>query len=179
VTFKAYFEEKFSFDFKPLPKGSQWRKVGDKSWALSFAYDKVNKTVGPVKSSEFDTYTIFIDKIYNPHEELSSLSDFTKKYPNVVKQEPYIWIVFDSSEHGSDIASKEESPRAAKLILDTIVSALMLKITEKENIAFDAKVSEPSRVKLYRRLAYAFAQLTQKNVTEKTYLNKTVYFLIH
>lgn len=180
MTFKAYFEEKFVFDIKPLPRGSQWTKVGDYSWVMSFAYDKVNKTVGPVKSSEYDTYTVFIDKLSSPRDNMSALSDFAKKHPNLAKEEPYNWVVFESSEYGSDISSsKEESPRAAKLILDTIISALMLKITERENIAFNAKASELSRVKLYRRIAQTFAQLNNKAVIEQTFFDKSVYFLIH
>lgn len=179
VTFKTHFQEKFSFKYKPLPKGSIWRKVGDNSWILSFAYDKIYKTIGPVKGSEFDTYTVFIDKIFDPFQEGNALQDFAIKYPDIVKQEPYNWVVFDSSEHGSDISSDKESPRAAKLILETIISALMLKITEKENVAFDAKVSEPSRVKLYRRLAQEIAVLNNKKVDEKPFFNKSVYFLIH
>ncbi len=179
MNFKRYFEEKFAFDYKPLPKGSSWKNVGDNSWVLSFAYDKLNKTVGPVKSSEFDTYTIFIDKFADPFEGFNALNDFAKKYPNLVKPEPYNWIVFDSSQHGSNIASTEESPRAAKLILETIISALMLKISQKENIAFDAKYSEMSRVRLYRRLAHEIAKLHHKKVDEQTFFNKSVYFLIH
>lgn len=190
MSFKHYFEEKFSFTgSKSLAKGI------DFDWQSSpgvpglfvggFSYNFADKTIEnyPDLTSTPDEYFITHDLYSITLQDITKgdnpLEGFIKKYPNILKEEPYYWISFESYEWGSRTASvASKVARNAKLIIQTVISALDQKLKPSDNICFSADANDQSRNSLYTLLARMYANSTKKEVVTQKDGDEIVY-LVH
>jgi len=197
VSFKQYFEEKFAFtgSGSQAIKGEKWATTDGNWWTYGFVYNIEDKTVGPHPGSladlpdeyfvSHDIYSITLEKTF-PKDPNSPIHDIAKLYPDVVKQEPYFWTSFESYDWGSKAISNQspQSRRPARLILQTVIAALDLKVKPSDNICFSAARNDNSRVSLYKLLSSQYAKIHGKQVITKEYKTNSdesepeVYFFV-
>ena len=197
MTFQQYFEEKFAFtgSGSQAIKGEEWQQTPDNGWVYGFVYNVKDKTVESHPGSladlpdeyfvTHDIYSITLQKTLSK-DPYSPIHDIAKKHPNIVKPEPYFWTSFESYDWGSKAISSQSpsSRRPARLILQTVISALDLKVKPSDNICFSAAQNDVSRVSLYTLLANQYAKMHGKQVITKAYKTDSeesepeVYFFV-
>lgn len=186
VDFKTFFCERFQFSKRKLPYDIAWKKIGETqtnglSWMTSFGYDlDTNSIVASSNTKEnVDIYHINANYLKDPYSPDSNVVDITKKYPQLVKREPYWWVDFFSIHQGTETISKEtETHRNARLIFKTVIDILANKIPKQSNICFTSDSSQASKISLYTTLANLLARQTNKKVDIKNFKGE-VYFFIH
>jgi hypothetical protein len=197
VTFQQYFEEKFAFtgSGSKAIEGEKWATTDGSWWTYGFVYNVKDKTVGPHPGSladlpdeyfvTHDVYSITLEKTYSK-DPSSPIHNIAKSYPDIVKTEPYFWTSFESYDWGSKSISSQspQSRRPARLILQTVIAALDLKVKPSDNICFSAAQNDTSRVSLYKVLANQYADQHGKQVITKSYKTNSedsepeVYFFV-
>jgi len=190
VSFKQYFEERFSFTgSKSLAKGIDfdWQSSPNVpgTFVGGFSYNFENKAIEnyPDLSSTPDEYFITHDLYSITLQDITKgdnpLEGFLQKYPKAIKKEPYYWISFESYEWGSRTASiASKVARNARLIIQTVISALDQKLKPSDNICFSADANDESRNSLYLLLAKRYARSTNKNVSVQKDGDENIY-LVH
>jgi hypothetical protein len=190
VSFKQHFEEKFAFTgSSSLSKDINFSWQNNDGipgiWVGGFAYNFNDKAIEnyPDLSSTPDEYFITHDLYSITLQDISKgdnpLEGFTKKYPNALKEGQYYWISFESYEYGSRTASvASKVARNARLIIQTVISALDQKLKPSDNVCFSADANDESRNSLYSLLARKYAKSTNKEVLTQKDGNEIIY-LVH
>lgn len=190
MNFKQYFEEKFAFTgSKDLTKGIDFGWQSSSSvLGISvggFSYNFKDKTIEnypdltDTPEEYFITHDLYSITLQDITKGDNPLEGFIERYPNALKGGPYYWISFESYEWGSrtvSVASKVA--RNARLIIQTVISALDQKLNPSDNVCFSADANDESRNSLYSLLARKYAKSTNKEVFIQKDGDEIVY-LVH
>lgn len=173
-SFKKLFLEKI--DFEKAEQEISWNSVGDKTWMTSFNYN--------IESNSFDSegtgdvYYITVQLIEDPKSFSSPLSELAEKFPNLIKDESYFWVDFESKDWGTATISKQAKRRNAMDIIRKVISVVVSKVPVEANICFTASSDQGSKVSLYSVLSRKFAEHFSKSTNSEEFEGE-VYFLIH
>lgn len=191
MSFKQYFEERFSFTgSKSLAKGINfdWQSSPNVpgTFVGGFSYNLEDKTIEnyPDLSSTPDEYFITHDLYSITLQDISKgdnpIEGFLKTHPGVLKKGVYYWISYESYEWGSrKVSSESKIPRNAKLILQTVISALdEFGLKQTDNLCFTADAEDRSRNLVYKHISNNYANSTNKKVDIYNDGDENVY-LVH
>jgi hypothetical protein len=179
MAFKQFFFEKFDFKKPSIPFSVVWKQISPNIWRTSFAYDDTTGTVNTKLKRGNDTYDVNAEYIKDPYSMESALADVAHEYDNLIKQEPYWWIDFESRNWGTETSSKGGATvRNARLILKTVIGILAEKIQVGDNISFTSGADQQSKISLYTLLANLLAKEYGKKVDVLPY-EEEVYFFVH
>jgi hypothetical protein len=184
MNFKSFFEEKINLEIEPK-KDAIWNRIGSKkeqNWQTSFTYDLDSHRIHFNPSEEIknkDIYYVNVLLIPDPLAPTSNLQDLAESYPNLIKNEPYWWMDFESVAHGTEtVSSGETKPRRATSIFNTVISLLSSKIPKGSNLSFTSDKNQASKISLYTLLANLVSRKFGKTLDTVTHEDE-VYFLIH
>lgn len=184
MNFKSFFAEKINLEMEPK-KDIAWNRIGTKkeqNWQTSFIYDLDTHQIHFNPSEEIknkDTYYVNVSLIPDPLAPTSNLQGLAESYPNLIKNEPYWWMDFESVAHGTEtVSSGETKPRKATSIFNTVISLLSSKIPKGSNLSFTSDKNQTSKISLYTLLGNLVARKFGKTLDTVTHEDE-VYFLIH